>query len=72
MSLEMASSSLIKYLCKVALCQSLGQVLLSIEATYVNRNGEYEKNILLLTSEVNMYCLLNKHCILFDSNAVNI
>ncbi|KAF8790004.1 Vacuolar protein sorting-associated protein 13B like protein [Argiope bruennichi] len=56
MSFDMLSSSIVKYVCKVALCQSFGDVLLSIEATYVNENGEYDKNILLLTSEA--LCIL--------------
>lgn len=52
MNLEMALSSRVKYSCKVAFCQSLGQVLLSVEATYVNESGEHKKYTLLLTSEV--------------------
>ncbi|GBL80678.1 Vacuolar protein sorting-associated protein 13B [Araneus ventricosus] len=58
MSFDMLSSSIVKYVCKVALCQSFGDVLLSIEATYVNENGEYDKNILLLTSEA--LCILTE------------
>lgn len=52
MSLDSVASSCLKYVCKIAQCASFGEVLISLEATYVNENGEYEKNILLLTSEV--------------------
>nr|XP_015924478.2 vacuolar protein sorting-associated protein 13B isoform X2 [Parasteatoda tepidariorum] len=55
-SFEMTPSSLVKYVSKVALYHSLGEVLLSSESTYVNENGEYEKNILLLTTEA--LCIL--------------
>lgn len=52
MSLDVVPSSCLKYACKIAQCTSLGEILLSVEASYVHENGEYEKNILLLTSEV--------------------
>ncbi|KAG8198573.1 hypothetical protein JTE90_026471 [Oedothorax gibbosus] len=58
MNLEMASSSLVKYSCKIAFCQSLGQVLLAVEATYVNEYSEHKKYTLLLTSEA--LCILTE------------
>lgn len=54
-ALNVLSSSRLKYACKIAQCASLGDILASLEATYVNENGEYEKNILLLTSEVSYF-----------------
>lgn len=55
LALDVVSSSCLKYACKIAQCASLGDVLASLEATYVNETGEYEKNILLLTSEVSYF-----------------
>ncbi|GIY46277.1 vacuolar protein sorting-associated protein 13B [Caerostris extrusa] len=73
MSFKMVSSSAVKYICKVALCQSFGDVLLHVEATYVNENGEYEKNILLLTSEALFIipnCAFRKKLFLESGNVV--